>query len=180
MSKKTSLLIRDIARLFVEYRLEDWVSVLGQLRSGNVMQNEIAAAIDILILRAEESRKKVSKNRRSASGKRRSSRAVINLGQNISEERREILEPVRTAMIQKLLLPTMKSMRDIYHRLGIKRNVPANRAVAVDEVIRHLDGLSSSLLASSLEMVTDPDLSGAANLRDDYRRWFEVITKETK
>lgn len=178
MSKKTTLLIREIARLFVEYKLDDWTIILDHLKSGGIMQHEIATAIESLIFEATVSKKKAG--RKSSVLQRRSASKIRKLEHEVSPERLDVLGPVKLAMTKKQMLPTMRNVREVYHQLGIKAAVPADRSRAIEDIIKHLDAVPEDRFEEALAIVTAPGLSSGANLGDDYRRWFEVITKEVK
>lgn len=174
MSKKTSLLVRDIARLFVKYRIEEWSPILEQLRVGSVIQKEISEAVELLVLETKKA-KVVRKPRpkRKAVPKKALSEPYV-----FSPKRKHALEPLRSALLQKTLLPTVENMREAYRRLGLKARTPSDRAAAVEGLLQFLDSLPESRWRESVALMNEPGLSLQADPKEDYRRWFDVITRD--
>lgn len=177
MSRRTQLLIKEIARLFVDYRTRDWDPVLSQLRMGGTSHRDIADAVQDILSIVEAAGKRTPKAKRAKATRKRpqlrpQARAPV------SEERLPLLDPLREALLAKAILPTAKSLREAYLRIGIKERMPADRGAAIDGLIYHLDHLPAERFSKTLEAIADSSSVRQANLEEDYKRWFAIITKD--
>jgi hypothetical protein len=177
MRRKTQLLIREIARLFVDYRIDDWLPLLSELKRGGSTQKDIATAIEEIFASVPATRKSASDAKRPKQGSRRQTRQAIKRVE-VSEGNRSVLEPLRDSLIGKEIAPSAPALQDVYVRVGIKGRMPSARGAAIENLIGHLDQLSQEQLAASLDAIRDLRLPKRGSAEEDYKRWFAIITND--
>lgn len=178
MSKKTSQLIREVARLFAIYKLEDWSPVLSQLKIGSPVHREIAEVAEEIIASTAAKKVKIRgrKSKPIASSKAKEAKQEAPLF--ISAERSSLLTPLRDALLSRKILRNAASLREASDRIGLKRNLPAGREAAVELMIRYLDEVPVEQLPEKLKYLNSFAMPAKADLSSDYQRWFNVITRD--
>jgi hypothetical protein len=159
---KSDALIRDIAHLFVKYKLRDWEPILCLLRDGGAAQTQIASTIDTLLKSARPSRSRQSSKTPGA-------------GLRFSDARASILETLLRALRDRALLVQARDLREAYLQSGGKSALPKDRMAAVKVLLRHLDRLPNDAFADALEKIQARGSVSDANLADEYARWFNLI-----
>lgn len=159
---KSQALIRDIARLFIKYKLSDWRIVIDALRDGGSEYDAIADAIANLTVKPRAYSKR--KNRPGAA-------QFFNELKKTDAQKAEMLIGLYERFNNKTLAPQLADLREFCIDLGVKESTPKRREDLVLFVLRHLETLSDDALRSSLEMIPVRD----RNYQDEYNKWFQMI-----
>ena len=181
-TRKTDLLIKDIAALFVKYGASDWRPILEELAEGTEMQVQIAHAIFELCEQTQAAKTKSrgrvgSVKRKKATSARRptsassSSEAPVQL--SFSLGRSSALEALAKLLNDRLILPSAADLRQMYLLVGGKQLLPKTRAAAVVALLAALDQAPEQTYRDALESMKATD-SRTSN-QEDYARWFNLI-----
>lgn len=164
---RSDQLIRDIAALIAKYKPSDWLPVISELQKGSDVQARIATALEDLLNKSNVSRSK--KPRKKAVVHKKFDFPAINI------ERKQILEPLRSALLNRRFLSSAKSLREACYHLGMKTVIPSNRSDAVQSLISFLDQLDEASFGPSVLKVIDFMPSDNLEFEKEYRRWFNMI-----
>lgn len=165
---RTKQLIKEIAGLITKYSYDDWAPILSELKQGSDQQKAISKAIDELAINAPTLATQKPKRKKA----KPKTRAI-----KLSADRKEILTPLRTALVNRQFLSTARSLREISYNVGVKGEISSKRNEAVDQLITHLDQLEKSKFQSAMMRITMFKPNEDANFEEDYGRWFEMIVK---
>lgn len=162
----TSRLIKDLASLFVKYKLSDWEPLLRELRGGSAVHDELARAIEKTLATASSSPKPRAKAKESL---KRSSRYQV------SSTRSRILGPLQEGLQSRRVLPSINALREAARQVGAKPSDTTKRNELISELIMHLDQVPNERLWSLMQVITKFKPSSRENLEEDYFRWCSVI-----
>ena len=164
MNEAHEALIRDIARLFLKYGLEEWKAVILLLQRGGPDHALIAKAIVDL-------QAKVTQRPTRAKPTRSDKRAAFEL----PPDRAEVLGELAQAMEKRELLPSAASFREIFVRAGGKGILPKKRDAAIRMLVEHLAALPNDAYSLAMrEIAVSKGVSGG-DMRREYSRWFSLI-----
>lgn len=177
MSIKTEALIRDLASLFVKYRLSDWAPVLDELeRRGG------SAGISEAIQRHADEAKPVAPARLRAKKKPAVKRRVaqpkvdqLELQPRFKGPNAETVEKLRDALISKRVLPSLPNLKAVQAVLGIKVTGSNRREALIAILTQYLDGLGGPAFQKALQAIARYEERNAPGAEADYDRWFQLI-----
>jgi len=157
-------LVRDLARLFVKYDLEDWQFVLNALRQGGPDLEMMQKAVDDLTTRG--------KRPKAAGARQDGVKEVLAEVEKQDAEKAAILKELHELVRKKEVAPRLADIRDFCVTAGIKANPPKRRDEAVVFLIRELALVEDKpTLKELLRKLPVKD----RNLNDEYRGWFRMI-----
>ena len=171
---RSDQLVREIAGLIVKYKPSEWIPVLSELKMGSAVQVQIAKAVEDLL-----SRPQIRVPNKKAK-KRTSTKAKIQSIVQISAQRRDILEPLRSALANRQILGNARSLKEACYSLGIKDVLPSKRNDAVQVLISFLDKVEDSKFHDAVTKVTSFQPSESSNFEEEYQRWFEMIMQSSR
>jgi hypothetical protein len=179
VSTKTEALIRDVAALFVKYRLSDWTPLLDELeRRGG------SAALAAAIRRHAGSAQPAAPAKRGAKGgaaKRRATRPKApQLQPRFVGPHAETVDRLREALVAKRSLPSVSSLRSVNAALGIKAAGSNRREVLIAILTDHLNKLDADAFEKALRTLAREEERDRPETVADYDRWFHLITAGRK
>jgi len=159
---KNEALVRDVARLFLKYDLEDWRSFLGMLRESGPDYDLICGAIEeIASKRGKQSREVKTKT----------SSAANRLPKDIDDTRALLLSKVQNEISSKSDQWSLGELRNVYLRSGGKDPLPAKKRDAIRAFILRLARLPNDVFSKSVQGILDRN----TNLQEEYSKWFQMI-----
>jgi hypothetical protein len=173
MAGKTDALVKDLAALFIKYRLSDWQPIVDMLRSGSAQSHELANEVRRLCETAARSHAPKSARRKGASARE------ADFLSHVAPERRLILGELKGALTTKQLLPRAGDLRAIYLGAGGKMVLPPRREAAIRVFVAHISQLPDGKFTSVLNEIAGVRPPSASHL-DDYSRWFDMIYSSKK
>ena len=157
-------LIRDLARLFVKYDLEDWQFILNTLREGGPELALLQDAVEDLVARGSRPRPFKDSHE--------SVRAVFSDLEKKDAEKADILKQLYDLMKKKDTAPRLADIRNFCVAAGIKASPPKRRDDAIVFLIKELARVEDkAFLAHLLRQLPVRD----RDLHDEYRGWFRMI-----
>lgn len=182
MSSKTEALVRDLASLFVKYRLSDWAPILDELEhrggSDKLVDGIRRHAEDARSATAAPSgatRKLVGKTGRSGAAKPKMA-PQLELGPRFTGPHAVTVEQLCQALVSKRSLSTLRSLKAVYATLGVKSVGGSRREALIANLTKHLDQLDSVSFEKALRNVAREEERNAPGSVADYDRWFQLIT----
>ncbi len=181
MSNKTESLIRDLATLFVKYRMVDWKPVISELeeRGGSPA---LAEAIRRQVERAY-STTAAKKKAKSKAGPKRVvvvTPPELELEPRFSGPNALTIDELRDAMISKRSFPAMSDLKAANTALGIKGPSTSRRDVLVTTLTEYLDGLEPEAFEKALRILAREEERNQSGTIPAYDRWFDLITSGRK
>ena len=163
---RSDSLVKDLALLFVKYRLRDWLPLLAELRRGQ--HAALADAIETLTRQVPPTRRKPGKRpaRKIGQGSRKSEPGLS-----------PVLRPLYEALKDRSLLAVASDLRAIYVDLRIKQTLPPRRSAAIQLLIQHLDTLPEGQRRDAIQLILARKPVAPDSFSEDYHRWFELIRK---
>lgn len=166
--EKTAALVRDLARLFVKYDLNDWRPIIDALRGATAEYQPLATAITEFCAQPRPARRTQSK----ANAKKRSDADDLLAELKQSDPRRaEVLKSLYNRLALKQIAPTVAELEELCTQIGIPDRLPRRREDVVVAVLRYLASLSDDVFLSTLAQIPEK----YRNLQDEYRRWFHIM-----
>ncbi|WP_242121933.1 hypothetical protein [Sphingomonas lacusdianchii] len=174
MTTKSEALIRDLAALFVKYRLSDWKPLLAELeqRGGSAA---LAKAISQHAARASTPAKRVKTKAvppRSAAAKP----VELDLEPRFTGPHAATIDELRDAMVSKRSFPLMPDLKAAITALGIKGPLNGRRDVLVMTLTEHLDRLEPAAFEAALRNLARQEERSQPDTVPAYDRWFDLIT----
>lgn len=178
MSGKTEALVRDLAALFVKYRLSDWAPVLNEIerRGGSTGLAEA-------IRRHAQDAKPATARKPTAKPKtvkretpKLKAAAQLELEPRFTGPNASTVEQLRQALVSKTSLPSLPDLKAVHAALGIKSAGSSRRETLIAILTEHLDGLNDTGFEKALRAVASIEERRAPEGIADYDRWFQLIT----
>lgn len=172
---RSDALIRDVAKLLVDYPARDWRPVLDELLSGGQVQQRLADAVEALVVHAEDTRAKAK-----AKAKPKTSRLPVKpraAPENIQpikipKDRLDTLSQFTKAFDARQLLTTRAAIADVFLAIGGKSEIPKTRKEAGLRILVALAEAPEPVYQAVLATIAKQASSSEA---DDYRLWFDII-----
>lgn len=155
-------LVRDLAKLFVKYDMNDWRVVIDILRKGGPEYETLIRAIEELSTKRGAARK--------AAQRPRTDRLLEELAES-NPRRAELLKGLMEKLESKALAPRLADLRELCLGLGIKETLPKRREDAIAFVLKQFAEMPDDALYRALEQIPARD----RDLQDEYNRWFRMI-----
>lgn len=181
MTAKSDALLRDLAALFVKYRLGDWAPLLGTL-SDPQSAERLAESIRQAAAVADETRatSQLAK-RKSRGGKRVTSREKNEPpAPRFSGPHADAIDRLRVELVERKLLANMVGLRNYWVALGIKADVPKRREAAIAALTEHLDGLDAPAFETALSRLVREQQCESPGDQLHFQRWFDLITNRSR
>ncbi|UZK66285.1 hypothetical protein [Sphingomonas sp. M1-B02] len=186
MSHKTEALIREVAALFVKYRMTDWQPLIAELetRGGSPA---LANAIRLLAEKTPSpaparGRAKAKSTAAKLSSKARAKKAAISKPAELELEPRfggphaDTIGELRDALIAKRSFPAMSNLKAAGTALGLKGTGTSRRDVLVTMLTEHLDKLDEEAFERALRTLAREEQRSQTGSAPAYDRWFDLIT----
>lgn len=176
---RSDALIRDVAKLLVDYPARDWRPVLDELLSGGQIQQRLADAVEALIVHAEDTRAKAKAKAKPKAARLPATRhakprpAPENTPPvRIPRDRLDTLSQFTKAFDARQVLTTRAAIADVFLAIGGKSEAPKTRKEAGLQILVTLAEAPEPVYQSVLETIAKQASSSEA---DDYRLWFDII-----
>ncbi|TAJ72115.1 MAG: hypothetical protein EPO51_08325 [Phenylobacterium sp.] len=167
--------MKDLAALFVRYRVEDWGPLIQELETRRGSR-ELADAIRSLAIVAEESRPARAPSKR-APKKAKPKMASSTTDPKFTADRAPILASLLEALRTKQALPKSNDLKAAYSAAGLKLPMPARRDDAVVAIVRQLNDMAPARFEDALRAIGDIKAALPGDSPDDYGRWIDIILK---
>jgi hypothetical protein len=186
VSSKTEALIRDVAALFVKYRIADWQPLIAELE----MRGGSPALANAIRLLAEKTpspapvrgRPKAKSTATKSSSKASATKAVVSKPAELELEPRfsgphaDTIDELRDALIAKRSFPAMSNLKAASTALGLKGTGTSRRDVLVTMLTEHLDKLDEEAFERALRTLAREEERSQTGSVPTYDRWFDLIT----
>ena len=155
-------LVRDLAKLFVKYNLQDWRVILDALSHGGPELGLLRENIEALAKSGKV------RARRRASPR---TNAALKALEGEDPQRHKILTAIYEKLKSKEILSTMPEIREYCSKVGIKDKISGGREAAIKLIIIHLSLAELDKIEDIFSYQAKPD----RDLLDEYRNWFDMI-----
>ena len=166
MTSRTPALIKDLAQLFVKYRLADWAPVIEELERGG--RSSVARAVEHIVVLAQA---KTPRRRTSPARKKRTS--APSAVPELRSDRAAVLTRINDELTARSLLPAIGELRSAILALGLKRQTAATRPEAIRAIVEHLNSVEDARFEAALATLVRK--ANENQQGDEYRRWFTII-----
>ncbi len=174
---KTDALVRDIAKLIVNYSPTVWRPVLDDLARAGGAYRDVATHLDQLLVKVADAAPRPRAVRKTAAKvptARKANAGPAQMSLEYSPGRQRTLLSLAAALTERRLLPTAGDIRQVYLESGGKGDLPKTRKSAIQHLLRHLDGIPEESFESIHAAVQQ---HGSQDMIGDYQRWFQLIRK---
>lgn len=151
-------LVRDIAKLFLKYQLEDWEFLADLLRRGGPDYADIASAL-------------VEIKQRTPGARPKRGTATLRFDADVDSNRAELLRKIYKDLSPASAGPKQSDIHDLYIRAGGKKKQIHGREAALQMFLMQISKLPDDMFKSALQSLSEK----RRNLRDEYNKWFSII-----